>query len=135
MKNLKKAKRILSMNIERDTVKGKVSLTQQAYLQKVLQKFLISGEAKSASSLLVPHFKLSARMSPKTINNREYMSHVSYASAVGSLIYAMVCTRADLSQAVSMVSKYMHDHGRDHWEAMRWILQYIKGTVDVRLIF
>ena len=48
------------------------------------------------SSLLAPHFKLSARMSLKTINDREYMSHVPYASAVGSLMYAMVCIRPDL---------------------------------------
>jgi len=34
-----------------------------------------------------------------------------------------------------MASRYMHDPGKDHWEAVRWILRYIKGTVDVGLIF
>ena len=48
-------------------------------------------------------------MSPTTTEEREYISHVPYASAVGSLMYAMVCTRLDLSQIVSMVSRYMHD--------------------------
>ena len=52
MKDLGEAKRILGM--ERDRVKGKVSLTQKAYLQNVLQKFLISDKAKSVSSLLAP---------------------------------------------------------------------------------
>jgi len=42
------------------------------------------------------------------------MSHVPYSSAVGSLMYAMVCTRPDLSHAVSVVSRYMHNPGRDH---------------------
>ena len=56
---------------------GKLSLTQKAYLQKVLQKFYIGWKAKSVSSPLAPHFKLSADMSPKTIDDREYMSHVS----------------------------------------------------------
>jgi len=41
----------------------------------------------------------------------------------------------DLSQAVSTVSRYMHDSGKSHWEAVRSILRYIKGTVDVGLIF
>jgi len=52
---------------------------------------------------------------------------------VGSIIYAIMCTRPDLSQAVSMVSRYMHDPGRGHWESVKWILWYIKDTVDVRL--
>jgi len=67
-------------------------------------------------------------MSPTTVEKREYMIHVSYASAVGSLMYAMVCTRPNLSQAVSMISRYMHDPGKDHWDAVKWVLRYIKGT-------
>ena len=47
------------------------------------------------------------------------MSHILYASVVGSLMYAMVCTRSDLSQAMSKVSRYMHDPEKDHWEAVR----------------
>jgi len=53
-------------------------------------------------------------MSPTTIEKREYMTCMSYVSAVGSLMYAMVCTRPDLSQAVSMISRYMHDPRRGH---------------------
>jgi len=60
------------MKIERDRVKRRVSLTQKAYLHMVLQKFLIDDEVKSVSSPLTPHFKLSVRMSPKTIDEREY---------------------------------------------------------------
>jgi len=89
MKDLGEARRILGMKIERDRVKERVSLTQKAYLQKVLQNFLIDDEAKSVGSLLAPHFKLSARMSPKAIDDREYMSHIPYPSAIDSLMYAM----------------------------------------------
>jgi len=74
-------------------------------------------------------------MSPKTVDDHEYISHVPYASAVGSLMYATACTRPYLSQVMSMVSRYMHDPSRDHWEAVRWILQYIKGTIDAGLVF
>ena len=74
-------------------------------------------------------------MSPTTIEECEYMTHVPYASAVGNLMYAMMCTRPDLSQAISMVSRYMYDPGKGHWEAVKWILQYIKGTIDIDLIF
>ena len=74
-------------------------------------------------------------MSPTTVEKREYMTRVPYASAVGSLMYAMVCTRPDLSQAVSMISRYMHDPGNGHWEAVKWVLRYTKGTIDVGLVF
>jgi len=50
-------------------------------------------------------------------------------------MYAMVCTRHDLSQAISMVSRYMHDPRRGHWEVVEWILRYIKGTIDVGVVF
>ncbi len=63
------------------------------------------------------------------------MRNVPYASVVGSLMYAMVCTRPDISQAVSLVSRYMHNPGKVHWHAAKWILRYIAGTVDVGLKF
>ena len=49
------------------------------------------------SILLVSHFKLRAIMSPTKVKEREYISHVPYVSVVGSLMYAIVCTRPDLS--------------------------------------
>jgi len=55
--------------------------------------------------------------------------------AIESLVHAIVCTRPDLSQTISMVSRYMHDPGKVHWEAVKWILRYIKGTIDVGLVF
>jgi len=58
------------------------------------------------------------------------MSHAPYFSVVGSLMYAMVRTRPYLSHAVSVVTRYMHNPGRDHREAMKWILRYVKGSID-----
>ena len=66
---------------------------------------------------------------------RESMSKVPYASAVGSLMYAMVCTRPDISQAISIVSRYMHAPRKEHWQAVTWILKYIHGTMGVELKF
>ena len=93
----------------------------------------MDGSIKTVSTPLALHFKLSAALSPST--DEEYMSCVSYHSAVGSLMYAMVCTRPDLSQAISIVSRYMHAPEKQHWQAMRWILRYIYGTVDIGLQF
>jgi len=86
IKGLGEAKKVLGMEIERDRRSGKVSLTQNGYLQKVLQRLNIDGDTKSVSTPLAPHFMLKATMSPTTIEECEYMTRVPYASAVGSLI-------------------------------------------------
>lgn len=62
------------------------------------------------------------------------MSHVPYSSVVGSIMYAMVGTRFDVSQAVSVVSRYMKCPGKTHWEAVKWILRYLKGTIDMGIV-
>jgi len=64
---------------------------------------------KSISTPLASHFKLKATMFPTTVEKYEYMTHMPHASAIGSLIYTMVCTRPVLSQAISMIRRYMHD--------------------------
>ncbi|XP_047334054.1 secreted RxLR effector protein 161-like [Impatiens glandulifera] len=63
------------------------------------------------------------------------MSHVPYASAVGSLMYAMVCTRPDLAHAVSVVSRFMGDPGKEHWQAVKRIFRYLRGTSDIGLSY
>ena len=63
------------------------------------------------------------------------MSRVSYASVVGSLMYAMVCTRPDLAHAVSVVSRFMGQPGREHWQAVKRIFRYLRGTSDVGVIY
>ena len=92
-------------------------------------------KTKSVSTPFAPHFKLSDAMSPNNEADREYMSRVPYANAIGSLMYAMVCTRPDISYAVGVVSRYMHNPEKDHWQAVKWILRYFHNTVDVGLVF
>jgi hypothetical protein len=58
------------------------------------------------------------------------MFRIPYANAVGSLKYAMVSTRLDISHAVGVVSRYMENLGKEHWEALKWVLQYMRGTSD-----
>ena len=63
------------------------------------------------------------------------MSQVPYASAVRSLMYVMVCTRPDLSYTVSTVSRFMSNSGKQYWKAVKWVLQYLRGTVRLGLVF
>ena len=68
-------------------------------------------------------------MCPKTQEEIYYMSKVPYSSAVGSLMYAMVCTRPDIAHVMGVVSRYMNDLGKEHWMAVKWIFRYLRGTI------
>jgi len=129
MKYLGAAKKILGMVIKRDRKAGKLYLSQSRYLEKVLVGFNM-GNYKVVFAPFASHFRLSAKSCAQSKEDIEKMSYVPYSSAVGSLMYAMVCTRPDLSHAMSVVSHYMHNLGKDHWVAMKWILRYVKGSID-----
>ena len=90
-------------------------------MEKVLKRFDMQ-QSNPVSTPLAAHFKLSAALSPKSKEEKEYMSHVPYSSAVGSIMYAMVCTRPDISHAISVVSRYMANPSKEHWQAVKWIL-------------
>ena len=132
MKDLGAAKKILGMVIHRDRSCCRLKLSQKGYIEKVLQRFGMD-QAKPVSTPLAAHFKLSLKDAPKTEVEVEHMSQVPYANAVGSLMYAMVCTRPDISHAVSVVSRYMSNLGKRHWEAVKWILRYLRGSTDIGL--
>ncbi|KAG8497073.1 hypothetical protein CXB51_008352 [Gossypium anomalum] len=107
MKDLGPAKKTLGMEILRDRKASKLYLSQKRYIEKVLCRFNMQS-AKPISTPLVAHFRLSLALSPQSDDEIEYMSHVPYSSAVGSLMYAMVCSRPDTGSAVS---RYMANPG------------------------
>ena len=63
------------------------------------------------------------------------MKKIPYASGVGSLMYAMVCCRPDIAYAVSQVSRFMAQPGREHWRALKWIFRYLAGSVGVGICY
>jgi hypothetical protein len=92
-------------------------------------------DAKSVSTPIAPHFKLSSPQCPSTNEDFEYMSRVPYSSAAGSLMYAMVCSRPGLSFAMSLVSRYVANPIKEHWKVVQWIFRYLRGTFDACLKF
>ncbi|XP_070022286.1 secreted RxLR effector protein 161-like [Nicotiana sylvestris] len=78
---------------------------------------------------------LSKDQSPKTTDEIGKMKPVPYASAVGSLMYAMLCTRPDIYFAIDMVSRFQSNPGREHWTAVKHIIKYLKRTRDYMLVY
>ncbi|WVY93468.1 hypothetical protein V8G54_032556 [Vigna mungo] len=124
MKDLGPAKKILGMQITRDKQKGVLQLSQAQYINHVLQRFNME-KAKPVSTPLASHFRLSKDQSPQTKEEEEIMAKIPYASAIGSLMYAMVCTRPNIGYAVGVVSRFMSKPGKARWEAVKWILRYL----------
>ena len=85
---------------------------------------------KPVSVPLVSHFRLCSSLCPSTKEENEYMSRIPYANAIGSLMYAMVSTRLDISHVVVVVSGYMENPGKEHWATVKWVLRYLRGTSD-----
>src|SRR3954466_12247937 len=105
MKDLGQAKQILGMQITRDRKSGKIWLSQQRYIEKVLKKSYMD-KSKPVGTPLANHFKLSSEQCPVSEMEKAEVQKVPYASAVSSLMYAMVCTRPDIAHAVSAVSRF-----------------------------
>ena len=113
MKDLGSVKQILGMKISRDRKNRKLWLSQESYIEKVLERFNMS-KANAICSPLAGHLKLSSKQCPTSEKDMKEMSKVPYTSAIGSLMYAMVCTRSDISHTVGVVSRFLTNPGKEH---------------------
>eukprot|EP00253_Pinus_taeda_P010172 PITA_10172 len=78
---------------------------------------------------------LSAEQCPKAHEEEEDMSRVPYESVVGSLMYAMVCTRPDIAHAVGVLSRLMSKPGKERWTTVKRVFRYLRGTSDYGLCY
>ena len=74
-------------------------------------------------------------MAPKTPDEQKQIAQVPYSSAVGSLMYVMMCTRLDISFAIGLVNRFQSNLGLAYWKAVKWILHYLKETTDCMLCY
>jgi hypothetical protein len=120
MKDMGEADYILGVKIFKDRSKKILGLSQQTYIKKVLECFQIS-DCKPIDTPIAKNESLSQNMSPKTQDEQETMARVPYANAIGSLMYATMCTRP---------SRFQSNPGLAHWKAVKRILRYLKRTMD-----
>ena len=76
-------------------------------------------DAKPVSTPLQAHFKLCSVKGELLKEEADYMKHVPYSNAVGSLMYAMIGTRPDIAYGVSLVSRFMSKPSKEHWQAVK----------------
>jgi hypothetical protein len=101
------------MRITRDRKNRIFFFSQSEYVEKVLKSFNMHN-AKLVSTPFPSHFKLTKEMCPKKQEEEEKISEMPYASVIGKVMYAMVCTRPDIAHGVGVVRKYMSNPGIEH---------------------
>src|SRR5438270_549399 len=134
MKDMGKAAYVLGVKILRDRSRRTLGLSQETYVRKVLERFNMS-KAKPIDTPVIKNHDLSLKDCPKTPADKAKMASVPYASAIGSLMYAMVCTRPDLAYAVGLLSWFQSDLGIPHWNAVKKVLRYLVGTTNYTLCY
>lgn len=100
---------------------------QKHYILKMIEKYNV-GDAKVVSTPADPNVRLC-----KDDGVSKNVDPVFYQSVVGSLLYAAMATRPDISQAVGLVSKFSAKPTEAHLTAAKWIIRYLKGTSDMAL--
>jgi len=134
MKDMGEARYVLGVKIVRNRPKKLLGMCQEAYIKRVLERFRMH-HFKPIDTPVEKGLTLSLDQCPKTDQEKEKMKYVSYASAVGSLIYAMLCTRPDICFAVGLVSSYRSNPGPTYWQAVKRIMRYLRGTIDLVLCY
>ncbi|GJQ99070.1 hypothetical protein Tco_0522055 [Tanacetum coccineum] len=134
MKDLGEAAFILGIKIYRDRSKRLIGLSQNAYMDKILKRYKMDNSKRGHIPMQerLDLNKSQGAQTPKEVNR---MKNVPYASAVGSIMYAVRCTRPDVAFAQNMTSRFQQNPGEPHWTAVKNILKYLRNTKDMFLVY
>ncbi|KAL0546781.1 hypothetical protein IC582_016694 [Cucumis melo] len=122
------------IQIIRDHKNKSLTLSQATCINKMLIRYSM----QSSKNGLLPFrhgVHLSKEQCPKTSKEVEDIRRIPYASTVGNLMYAMLCTRPDICYAVGIVSKYQSNLGLDHWTTVKIIIKYLRRIRDYMLVY
>lgn len=134
MKDMGDAQYVLGIKIYRDRSRRLIGLSQSVYIDKILERFHME-RSKKGNVPMSMSVQLSKSQCAVTRKDIEYMKNVPYASAIGSIMYAMTSTRPDVAYALSMTSRYQASPGPNHWTAVKNILRYLKRTKCKLLVY
>src|SRR5436189_4918675 len=118
MKDMGEAAYMLGVKILLDRSRRTLGPSQETYVRKVLECFNMS-KAKPIDTFVIKNHGLSLKDCPKTPADKAKMASVPYASAIGSLMYAMVCIRPDLAYVVGLLSQFQSDPRLPHLNSIK----------------
>ncbi|GJV37634.1 retrotransposon protein, putative, ty1-copia subclass, partial [Tanacetum coccineum] len=134
MKDLWEASFFLGIKIYRDRSKRLIRLCQNAYMDKIIKRYKMDN-SKCGHIPMQERLDLNKTQGASTLEEVKRMQNVSYASAVGSIMYVVRCTRPDIAFAQNITSRFQQNPGESHWTAVKNILKYLRKTKDMFLVY
>ena len=113
MKDLGEASFVLGIQIHRHLSRGILGLSQKSYIKKVLKRY-DKQDFRPGDTLVAKGDKFSLNQCPKNDFEKREIQKILYASVVGSLMYAQVCTRSDIAYITGILGRYLSNPGIDH---------------------
>jgi hypothetical protein len=130
-KNLGEIEKILGARITRDRKNRTLYIDQEQYLTTMLDRFGITAEKHKARKIPTAEYE-----SLRPTNKMDERINISeYQQVIGSLLYAMVFTRPDISFVLGKLSQFMSDPANHYGHALKNLLRYIKSTIKQKLHF
>lgn len=120
----------VGLEITRDRKRRMLSINQQGYISRILHRFGME-ESKPVISPMDPSIKLTDVLQEEKTTNKRF----PYREAVGCLNYVAIISRPDISFAVNTLARYSNNPQELHWKAVKRVMKYLKGTIDLSLCF
>ncbi|OBZ68228.1 hypothetical protein A0H81_11842 [Grifola frondosa] len=124
---------LLGIEVRRNLEKHTIALSQRAYIESIISRYGFS-DAKPLAQPMDPHVRLSIDQCPVSTAEYAAMRDKPYLEALGALQYVSVATRPDITFAVGQLAQFGRNPGVAHWNALKRVYQYLKGTADVWLM-
>ncbi|KAL8101103.1 hypothetical protein AgCh_033113 [Apium graveolens] len=134
MKDLGNSSFILGIHIHQVRSRGILGLSQKSYIEKIPERYGMN-DCAPIDTPVSKGDKFSLKQCPKNELEIREMKRILYASAVGSLMHAQVCTRLDITFIVGMLGRYLSNPGMEQWKAVKRVLRYLKKIKDYMLTY
>jgi len=134
LRDLGPTTQLLGMKIHKDHPNRTLSISQSQFTINLLQEHGLQ-DCKPISTPLNPGSHLSSSMSPQNSTEVAEMCQYPYISIVGSLMYLALTTRPDIAYTARVLARFNSNPGLGHWQAVKHVLHYLKGTLDHKLTY
>jgi hypothetical protein len=127
MKDMENVSRYLGLDVVQSKDKETIRVNQKTYIRSILKTFGFEN-CNPVSTPMEPGIVLQ-----KSEQGIDEELQQKYQRAIGSLMYAMVQTRPDISYAVSTLAQYSSNPDQTHWAGVKRVFRYLKGTQELGL--